>query len=173
VGHNYVGGRYLLPAVTPLVLLVARSIEHRPGWAAGLAVPGLLLGGALVHAERQHARAWADVADQVIAAHEPGLFTGEWTFRWRMEQAGWTFWSPDQALEPGQVLALPVHASPAAGPADPKVLAQYDATGVGLVLVDLERGVGYHAETLGPRPFAVGTGLLERVTVIEVREPTP
>lgn len=173
VGHNYVGGRYLLPAVTPLVLLVARGIEHRPRWAAGLAVPGLILGGALVHAERQHARAWADAADQVIAAHEPGVFTGEWTFRWRMEQAGWTFWSPDQALEPGQIVALPTHASPGPGPQDGRVLAQYDATGFGVVLVDLERGVGYHAETLGPRPLAIGAGVLERVTVIEVPTDAP
>ena len=39
---------------------------------------------------------------------------------------------------------------------------------LGLRVLDLEEGIGYHAETLGPLPFGVVRAPLERVRLYEV-----
>ena len=167
-GHNYAGGRYLLPAVVPLALLVA---THLRGHLRLLALPMALLAPLMLHAERAHMDAADEVASTVL--REPGRFTGEWTFRHRMQQQGWTFWSPGEPLEPGTFLAVPLHSSPGPLPDGLELIDVAEAGGAGLTLTNLELGVGYHAETLGPLPLAWVDGPRERVVVFRVTERLP
>lgn len=163
LGHNYAGGRYLLPAVVPLALLAA---THLKGPLRALVIPMALLAPALLFGERASVDATRQAAETTIEAHPPGRFTGEWTFRWRMEQAGWTFWSPGEALPSGTLLAVPTHASPGPIPEGLELVGEVVVEGAGgLRLTDLEAGIGYHAETLGPLPFGVGTPQREIVRV--------
>ncbi|MED5372486.1 MAG: hypothetical protein VX899_15840 [Myxococcota bacterium] len=168
LGHNYAGGRYLLPATLPLALLLSRGLARfRPRWVAAMALPWALLGGWMVHAERQQARAWEAAALEVSAGPERGVFTGEWTFRYVMRQQGWTFRSAGP-LEPGTLIARPVHAGPGTLGLDAPVLELFSAGAPGLRLTDLERGIGYHAETLGPRPLGWSEGPASQVTLRRV-----
>lgn len=165
VGHNYAGGRYLLPAVLPLALLVGAKT---PKPAALLAIPFAALGLAMVLAERAHADASAEVAGK-LEHHAPARFTGEWTFRHAMNAAGNRFWSPGEPLQPGDVLVVPMHSSPAPIPEGLVVIDQVHSSESGRFrLIDLEIGVGYHAETLGPLPIGFGDTPRESATVYRV-----
>ena len=168
LAHNYAGGRYLLPCVVPLSVLVAGDLcrLHRAWWA--VALPGALLGPALVFAERAHAQASFELA-QRLSDREPARFTGEWTFRWAMQEQGWTFWSPEEYLQPGTFVAAPAHSSPGPRTLDLVLVEELDSgEASALRLVDLEWGVGYHAETLGPLPFAWTEGPRERMQILQV-----
>ena len=163
LAHNYVGGRYLLPALVPLTLLLVEQAGARAR-LAGLWLP-VALGAAV--AERAYAEAADEVARQLAAASPtPGWFTGEWSFRYRMEQQGWRFWSPEQTLPPGALLAVPANASPAAPPPGWTPTLHVESTRRWpLRLIDLEQGVGYHAETLGPAPIGWSAGPLEQANL--------
>ncbi|MCB9794013.1 MAG: hypothetical protein H6741_14960 [Alphaproteobacteria bacterium] len=69
------------------------------------------------HAEARYARACrvpgrGHHAAAALARGEPsGWFTGEWSFRWRMQELGWRFYA-GQALPSGALLARPANASP-------------------------------------------------------------
>lgn len=164
LGHNYAGGRYLLPAVLPLALLVGARL---PRWGAALAVPYGALALAMVLAERGHMQAAHEVA-QRVEHHRPARFTGEWTFRWTMQAQGATFWSPGEPLESGSILIVPTHSSPAPVPPGLVAIDEVHAGEGRLRLVDLEVGIGYHAETLGPLPLGLGDSPRERATVYRV-----
>ncbi len=168
-GHNYAGGRYLLPAALPLAVLGGRALSRRRRAALAAAAIWGLLGLALVQAERAQAEATEALAAEAAARWPAGRFTGEWTLRWRLSAAGWTAWVPGEPLPPGVVFVAPLHSSPAPLPEGltPLTVLESPARG-GLRLTDLERGIGYHAETLGPLPFGWGEGPLETLRVYEV-----
>jgi hypothetical protein len=173
LGHNYAGGRYLLLAAPPLALLVGRTAENTPGGKITARMAGMIwacLALALGLAQARQAKAVDLVAQQATAHAETGRFTGEWTFRWRMEREGWTPWVPTEELPEGTILAVPVHSGPAPIPIDRlTLLTELSATDqMGLRLTDLEEGIGYHAETLGPLPFGFIRSPLERVRIYRV-----
>ncbi len=162
LGHNYAGGRYLLPAVLPLALLVGARLP-RP--AAILALPFGALALSMVLAERAHAQASGEIAE-MVSHHAPARFTGEWTFRHAMTEDGHTFWSPGEPLSSGDVLIVPTHSSPAPIPEGLVPIDEVHSTTAGSFrLVDLEVGIGYHAETLGPLPLGFGEGPRESARV--------
>lgn len=165
LGHNYAASRYLLPAVIPLALVLA---ARRSALAiGGAATAQLALSLALASAETSYVRAADSGALEMTEAGPVGSFTGEWTFRWRMERAGWTF----RASPPteGRV-AIPRNAGPGYGP-DPEWIfdgaMELRAT-EGLRLLDLPSGVGFYAETLGPLPLGWSAAPLEEVTLWQV-----
>ncbi len=172
-GHNYAGGRYLLLAALPLALLVGRTAENTPGGklaarlgGMGWATLALLLGMAQV----RQAQATDLVARQAANRAKTGRFTGEWTFRWRLERVGWTAWVPGEELKRGELLLAPIHSSPAPVPLERLILLEEISSTDTLPLrvVDLEEGIGLHAETLGPLPFGWHRAPLERVRIYEV-----
>ncbi|GEM_PF-818210 len=173
LGHNYAGGRYLLPAAAPLALLLGRTAENTPGGKLTARVAGLVwvtLGMALGLSQARQAKA-VDLTAQRASTHaETGRYTGEWTFRWRMDREGWEAWVPGEPLADGTVLAVPVHSGPAPVPTERLTLVAEEVSTdtLGLRLVDLEEGIGYHAETLGPLPFGWVRAPLERVRVYRV-----
>jgi hypothetical protein len=163
LGHNFAAPRYLLPAMLPLMLLVARRLEAGVGgrrllWA--LALVQLLLGLAISRAERVFFGSAAEVARQLAAGREPGLYTGEWSFRYEMEQAGWTFFTNPPAE--GQLLAAPLQSSPAELPPARPVGGAASAGQGGLRVVDAPRGVGLYSETMGLLPLGWSAGPLEQ-----------
>jgi len=166
VGHNYAGARYLLPAALPLAVLAGRALHRRGRWGLAAAGAWCLLGVALARAERAQAQAADALAMEAAARWPEGRFTGEWTLRWRLAREGWTAWAPGEALPPGAIFAAPVHHSPAPLPEGLTPVDTLEAPAhSGLRLTDLERGIGYHAETLGPLPFGWADGPLERLRV--------
>ncbi len=173
LGHNYAGGRYLLLAAPPLAVLVGRTAENTPGGKLVARISSLVwvsLALALGLAQSRQAKAVDLLATRASVQAETGRYTGEWTFRWRMEREGWTAWVPGEELPEGVVLAVPVHSSPAPVPMERLTLITelVASDHLGLRVLDLEEGIGYHAETLGPLPFGVVRAPLERVRLYEV-----
>jgi hypothetical protein len=167
LGHNFSAPRYLLPLMIPLAIVgtrvAERVIETRRLWWFGVALQGAL---ALFVTRGEHA--FAEVSDaaarQAIEAHpEGGVFTGEWTFRWRMEKEGWTFYT---GQEDTQWVAVPVHSSPAELPSDWKVLDRIRPDGEsGARVVCAPAGIGLYGETIGPLPVGWAPGVLEEVEI--------
>ncbi len=170
-GHNYAGGRYVLPAIAPLALLIARTAENLAGGKNRLRVATAawgLVAVVLADTEARYANAAEQAAERAIAAHPASRFTGEWTFRWTMERAGWTVVRAGEILEPGTLVAVPRNGG---GQVQEgwEAIASYEADDPWRVrTVELEEGVGYHAETLGPLPVGWSTSPLEAVTVYRV-----
>ncbi|MFT4974796.1 MAG: hypothetical protein ACI8S6_000679 [Myxococcota bacterium] len=164
LGHNFAGARYLLPAALPAALLLVTRLESRRSgrialWAGG----GLWLAAALLLSWGEHRLASAQVtlADQAIARWpEGGQFQGEWTFRWRLESAGWRFYtgSPD-----GGVIVSAANASPGAPPPGQKIARMVEG-GPGVIIVAPSHQIGLYGETLGAWPAGWGPGPVEEVT---------
>ena len=114
LGHNFAAPRYLLPLMVPVAIVgtrvAERVIETRIIWWVAVALQ-TLLAVAVTVGEHGLAAGSDEVAKKLVEAHpEGGYFTGEWTFRWRMEQQGWTFYT-GQSDAPW--VASPIHSSPA------------------------------------------------------------
>ncbi|MFM2245381.1 MAG: hypothetical protein RL071_1455 [Pseudomonadota bacterium] len=175
IGHNYVAPRYLAGAVAPLALLLGRAGAGLPAAAAaGWAAVGLqlLLGLGIGAAERTLAEAADEGARWAADARAlPGRFTGEWTFRWRLRQRGWTFWDGASALPPGATLAAPTHSSPAALPAGLEPGPRRTFGAAALRVVDAPLGVGLYSETIGAQPLGWRPGPAEEVQLHVVPDP--
>ncbi|MCK6520515.1 hypothetical protein L6R49_03650 [Myxococcota bacterium] len=169
VGHNYAGGRYLLPAILPIVILGAEGISRR--WMILAVIPWMGLSLATSVAEHRQAQAAVEVVERLTASTAgaaPGVFTGEWTARWALRRAGWRFVSSGAGLSPGDRYAEPLRASPAPRPAGLLPVAVFESDDrLPLRVNDPERHIGLHAETLGASPLGLGDGPLERLTLYE------
>jgi len=167
LGHNFSAPRYLLPLMVPLAIVgtrvAERVIETRLLWWFGVALQGAL---AIVLTQGEHAFALASdaAARQVIEAYpEGGVFTGEWTFRWRMESEGWTFYTGQDEVD---WVAVPVHSSPAELPSDWRVQERLRLPGEsGIRVVCAPAGIGLYGETIGPLPVGWAPGILEEVEI--------
>ena len=175
VGHNFGAPRYLLPAMAPLALVLGRICASRLdlrmlAWTGTLVSAGV----ALVWSWSEHR--FFDAADaaarSVVLAHpEGGCFTGEWSFRHHLQEAGWTFCgSLDDmsALPSGSIIAGPVQSSP--GELPDGLIKLHEATfgWSPLRLVDAAEGVAWYGESLGARPVAWHPGPLEGVATWKV-----
>jgi len=171
VGHNFAGPRYLLPLSVPLALLVARFCELRVArrrWLGVVVVMQGLTALGLTWAERRFSVAAVDVAEAAMTRHpEGGSFTGEWALRWRLERAGWTFYTGDAPS--GSVVLSPPHSSP--GPL-PSTWTLETTLRAGddwpLRIVCASCGVGLYGETLGVMPFGWQRAPLEEIEVWRV-----
>lgn len=172
LAHNFAAPRYLLPAVLPLAIVLVRAVGDSP-MGRRLLWSGVALhacgGVAITMAEHRFFEAGATLADEVAAAHtEPGFYTGEWSFRWRMAHHGWTFYT-GQAPS-GAVVVAPVHGSPGELPVGWQALGRSGVqSDFPLRLVDDRSQVGLYAETLGVRPLGWDQGPVEEVVTWRVR----
>ena len=171
VGHNFAAPRYLLPAVAPLALVLVRVVDRRPLarrvlWF-GAAVQALLA-LAVTTAEHHFFTAGDAVARQVAAAVEtPGLYTGEWSFRHRMDRQGWRLLSTHPP-RPGDVVAGVTESAPAALPEGWVELGRLRAGRFPLRVVDSAHGIGLYGETIGPMPLGWRDGPLEEAVLWRV-----
>ena len=169
VGHNFAAARYLLPAAAPLILLLVSSLELRRNGRRAIVALSLvwaLLAAGLTLSEHRYAAAADQLAQQVIAAHPAGQFTGEWTFRWRMEQGGWTF--NTSRPDTGTIVAAVSNGSPGALPEDFVPRAHYRVEGGPLRVIAVADRIGLYGETLGPLPLGLSSAPLEEVVVWQV-----
>jgi 4-amino-4-deoxy-L-arabinose transferase-like glycosyltransferase len=172
LAHNFAAPRYLLPAVLPLVLLLVRAVGDLPEGRVLLwtGVSLQLAGGVvLTHAEHRYSEAGATLADEVITTYgSQGYYTGEWSFRWRMEAHGWTFYTGDAPA--GAVVVAPTHGSPGELPQHWERLGDHRVDGsLPIRVVDDPHQVGLYAETLGALPLGWGAGPIEEVVAWRVR----
>lgn len=171
VGHNFAAPRYLLPAMAPIALVLVRVVDRRPParrmlWA-GAALQGLLALG-VTTAEHHFFAAGDAVARQVAAAVDtPGLYTGEWSFRHRMDREGWRLLST-HTPEPGAIVAGVTEAAPAALPEGWVEQARLRAGRFPLRVVDSVEGIGLYGETIGPMPLGWRDGPLEEAVLWRV-----
>jgi hypothetical protein len=124
---------------------------------------------AVAIADYRYALAAEEVARKVAASSSAGAFSGEWTFRWSLEAAGWTRWQGG----PAPVLAV---ADNAAGERPDE--AQWEPVQrvvaddhLPLRVVDQAGGVGLYAETIGPLPLGLGGAPLEGATLYAPKAP--
>lgn len=172
LAHNYAAPRYLMPAMLPLALLVARSAEKHFDAALALQVGSAVAGAlalAVTVAEHRFHGAQVDAAEAALAeAPEPGRFSGEWAFRWRMEQAGWTWWGGGP-LPAGVTVISATQAAPRAIP-DGWTEVDHHARGRGtLRVLDAAGGVALYGETIGAVPLGLGDGMLEEAVTWTTR----
>ncbi len=172
LAHNFAAPRYLLPAVLPLALLLVRAVGDLPQgrlllWAA--VALHLVGGGMITKAEHQYFEAGSTLADEVVSELGPeGYYTGEWSFRWRMQQHGWTFYTGD--APPGSIVVAPIHGSPGELPSEWEQVRRFSvSSSLPLRLVDDTTQVGLYAETLGVIPIGWREGPLEEVVAWRVR----
>ena len=173
VGHNYAAPRYLMPAMVPLALLIGRQVERRLDATLALTLGTLLqagLGLGLTVAEHRFAEAQVAAADAAIAAAKdagmetPGHFSGEWSFRWRMEQRGWSWWGGQQ-LPPGTAVVSATEAGPRALPPTWVERGRFGRGRFGLRVLDAAAGVALYSETAGTLPVGWSGGLLEEAVL--------
>ena len=181
--HNFASARYLLPAALPAALLLNRSAEEVEG-GKGLQRVAVLLGGilslALAVADLRFGKAGEQVAADLIEktrreGREAGLFEGEWSFRYRLEAAGWRHRKPGEIVGPGTLLA--VSENSASNQNDLESLSPLwrleSSDSFPLRVVDVGQSIGLYAETLGVFPFGWSRSPLEAVTVYEGRTTPP
>jgi hypothetical protein len=167
LGHNFSAPRYLLPLMVPLAIIGTRVAERVPEtrrlWWLGIVLQALLA-LTVTHGEHRFARASDEAAIALSERHsEPGVYTGEWTFRWRMEQQGWTFFTDQEGLTE---IAVPVHSSPSELPEGWKARQRIVANEVsGIRVVCAPAGIGLYGETIGPLPVGWAPGVLEEVEI--------
>lgn len=174
IAHNYSAPRYLLPLLVPLALLAARSAERRVGGLtllASSAVLQLALGLGVTVAEHRFAHAQVEAAERALEAagsEASGVFSGEWSFRWRLEQAGWRWWDGQAPLPPGSLVISATEAVPAALPAAWAPKHTLPAASATVRVVDTEASVSLYSETIGVLPLGAARGPLETALVWEV-----
>jgi len=163
LGHNFAAPRYLFPAMVPAALLFTRLLADRRDarvlLIVGAGIHGIL-GIGLTLAEHAHARAGVAVAEAALQSHsDPGWFSGEWSFRWRMEQAGWQLLAEGAVPTPGSTLVVGSESAPGPVPAGATGGTTWSsASRFPVRVVDAGRGIGLYGETLGLLPFGWGEG---------------
>lgn len=172
--HNFASARYLLPAATPLAILLARSAEDvSAGKRVQLLLSGVagLLAFALALADWQFSAAGETAANKALASPEaatPGYFLGEWSGRATLEAAGWTR-ATDLATIPAGSRVIVLGNSGGVVPGSWQPLEVHEATGgVPIRVVDVRNKIGLYAETLGPLPFGLSGRALETAVIYEV-----
>ena len=175
--HNYAAARYLLPAATPLAIVLARSAEDRPwGKRVQLLTSGIgaFVAAGVAIADWQFCAAGEEAAARGIAAAEardlpPGYFAGEWSGRAVLEAAGWTRMGDPAAVEPGShVLVLGNSGGKVPETWEPVQVEEVDDR-FPLRVVDVRGHIGLYAETLGALPLGVTGHPLETAVLYEVR----
>jgi hypothetical protein len=171
--HNFAAPRYLLPAMLPLALLLVREVGALPvGRTLLLVGAGLHLVGGIVltAAEHRFFSSAADLADQIqgqLPAGASGSYTGEWSFRWRMDAHGWDFYTGEPAS--GTLVAAPTNSSPGALPAGwTEVTKLHADSDFPVRVVHDSMQIGLYAETLGALPVGWADGPVEEVTLWRV-----
>jgi len=170
LGHNFAAPRYLVALTIPVAVLAVKPALRRARWLLpSHMVVGCVLGAILVVAEHRYAEAGVQVAQEVVqSVDSPGWFSGEWTFRWSMQGAGWRFLPPNEAvaIAAGEHVATVGHASPGEMPANWTATKTFVSDVTFPVRVACAQcSVGLYGETIGLLPVGWGTEPMEEATL--------
>lgn len=171
--------RYLLPLAAPLVLLVARALQHRPRWLYAALAFNLALGFAAAWVNAEHWRASRGFVNQAMPlAQSARVWTSaEWGARYYAERAGAKPLLRNQTLAPGDFLLaselsgrVPFHA-----PALRLVprLEREISPALPLRLAGLDARSGYATVGFGLRALGWSRNPVDRLSLLEAVAITP
>lgn len=181
--HNYAAARYLLPAATPIALLVTRAAEEVEGgkWLVRLSILfGAMNALVVVEADRRFVAASDEVAALAVRAvpfeaTRPPRFAGEWSARRRFEAAGWSRYRYDEVLPSGTVVVVMDNAG--AGLVDIEGMEPTkritSADDFPVRVSDTSGNISLYSETLGALPLGWRRAPLDGATLYVVRVPRP
>ena len=164
--------RYLLPALPPLVWLLASggALVENPSRRrfAGSVAFSTILAFAVLRADAGFADAWREAARQLPAAAR-GFQTGRWGFSWYARERGYEPLPPRERLREGDMIAEPagIH-SIAAAPALAALLVRRSAirvTSPRLRVLDGVAGAGLYSSAWGVLPLGWRSSASEEVTL--------
>jgi hypothetical protein len=167
--------RYLLPLAAPVALLAS---QLRPKWLAmGFALQMALSLG-LAAMNQQHWAAYRDFAASLrrVADGHRVWVDNDWGLRFYIERDGGLPLTHAQRLRPGDIVAISElgHNVEIHAPVTPVMKTLEIRPSIPLRLIGLETGSGYSTASRGFWPFGVSTGVVDRVSAVQVgaRHPT-
>jgi Dolichyl-phosphate-mannose-protein mannosyltransferase len=178
-------GRYLLPMLPAVSILLVRRLEFRnllpPGKPIGrLCVPlgfslavALMVAGADLKPANSARAAAARIRQQTAATSRTVWFEGHWGFQYYMEQQGAKpvdFWH--LSLATNDAVVLPLGNSRVFEPPKPGLVSwfEYDAApSKWLAVMNASCGAGFYSGDWGPLPFVFGPAPAERYLVFRVQ----
>jgi len=168
--HNFAAPRYMLTAMLPLAILIVMEVGDQPRGRTLLWVGGsvqLCMALLLTVTEHRFFEAGSQLARAAVIQFQPTAFTGEWSFRQRMNDAGVDFYTGGG--KSGDVVVAPVHSSPGELPAHWVEVGRMAAEdGFPLRVVQDGLQVGLYAETLGALPLGWSTKPVEEVVAWQI-----
>ncbi len=166
--------RYLLPMAAPVALLAS---QLRPKWLAmGFALQMALSLG-LAAMNQQHWAAYRDFAASLrrVADGHRVWVDNDWGLRFYVERDGGLPLTHAQRLRPGDIVAISElgHNVEIHAPVTPVMKTLEIRPSIPLRLIGLETGSGYSTASRGFWPFGVSTGVVDRVSAVQVGERHP
>lgn len=160
IGHNYASPRYWVLISFPLLIQEIRGLElETRHW--GIIFPAMILSFLIIQAEQRHARESIELAERIHQQETSIPFTGEWSFRWKMEALGHPF---IENQKPDSV----IWARNSAGGVDAseyQFVEKIEGNKNWFGLVNSRYSVGYYADSLGFWPVWIGSEPLEVVEI--------
>lgn len=164
--HNYASPRYLLLSAFPLSALLVNMPLNK--WRAVIFGSGCLISISICVTDVIYSKSLDQIALNVASnSTRPGRFTGEWAFRYRMEQEGFVYFGyPFQDLGLNEYIVVPESAGPGPIPAGLEVCDIIESESHWPIrLSDPKSQTGYYGETLGIIPIWVRKGPTETVRI--------
>lgn len=178
--------RYLLPAAPPLILLLVRATQDKLGvnlhWRVfygALLACQLLLGLAAAHADSEFANAGRqavrDFQQRHLSPGESFLFSGEWGFRYYLDELGGTIMTADSRAPAGTLvvksqLCLSKNFDNELERSLQTIEKRTYSVSSPLRLLDYRARAGWWSDGWGVLPFWFSRQPLDEVTVYRVGE---
>lgn len=160
ITHNYAAPRYWMLISIPLLIQVLETFSIKK-WHVGLLISSTVFCIAMTQAELLHSEETDRLAEAVHQKFESVAFTGEWTFRWKMEHLGHVFMADTRPAE----VAWALNSAGGVAAADYRFVERFTAQNTRLSLVNSQRSVGYYADSLGFWPLWIAEEPIETVEI--------
>jgi hypothetical protein len=166
--------RYLLPMAAPVALLASRL---RLKWLALGFVLQMTLSLGLAVINYQHWDAYRDFAASLrrVAAGHRVWVDNDWGLRYYIERDGGLPLTRKQPLRPGDIVVISElgHNVDLNVPVAPVMKTLEIRPSIPLRLIGLETGSGYSTVSRGFWPFGISSGVIDRVSAVQVGERHP
>jgi hypothetical protein len=164
IAHNYSAPRYWILISIPLSIQALENISLRKLHVI-LLIPSTIFCFTMTHSEIFHAEEAQRLAEVVHQKFPSVDFTGEWTFRWKMEQLGHDFMAERKPAE----VAWALNSAGGVQAEDYQFVERFTAQNTRLSLVSSQRSVGYYADSLGFWPLWISEEPIEMVEIWKKR----
>ena len=160
IGHNYASPRYWILLSMPLLIQEIKGIRlEKKHW--GIALPALLSLLVIVRTEFLQAREASRLAEEfhAVSEYNDAHFTGEWSFRWKMEALGYSFIGEEKS----EYVLWARNSAGGVEAAEYFYVDGQQGERSWFSLVNDAHSVGYYADSLGYFPLWIGKEPLEVV----------